>query len=54
LAGDLDDFFLLEDAEALLECKERILSVFHDQIDVCFGVIEVVQFDYVIMLEEGK
>lgn len=51
LPDDLDNLLFLEDAELLLEVEEGIFSIFHNQIDVRFRGISVVQLDDIVVLQ---
>jgi hypothetical protein len=54
LPSHFEHFLLLEDGELLLECEERVLCVLHDEVEVRFAGIAVVEFDDVFVVDHRQ
>ena len=54
LPHHLQHLLLLETGESLLEAEERILSVLHDEVDMRFAGVEVVQLNDVLVFGKGE
>ena len=54
LFDDLNNLFFFEGAKFIFEGEERILCEFHDEVEVRFVAVEVVQFDDVVVFDAAE
>ena len=46
------DLFFFKDAKALFKCEEGVFCELHDQVEMGFVAVNMVQFDYVRVIQK--